>query len=275
MHVPPGNIQYEAGESSIKCYVLIELLVITYNSPQNPCASHGSWLKQPSCKTLSSWWWLCGNIASLDTDLLFVLRWSTFRTSCLEAWAWELCTLPHWFSIWPIVVNAVMRKQTFVFFYNHDQETMRSIIVQDMIYLSRFMKKTDCKVNTYYPSPAFGGVWCSLRCHIVTRRPGGAKLPPDETSSRCIWVRVHWPLLEYGQHLPDTCQMHCLLKTLFGEIWLESQYQQYHPMFMNDGLAPSGNLLSEGWDWPVPLLFNFSQCTVHGHLCASQLKIYR
>jgi hypothetical protein len=67
------------------------------------------------------------------------------------------------------------------------------------------MKKADRKVIICYPSPTFGGVRCGSECHMLTQYPWGSKLPPEETSLRCILIRIRWPYVQYGQHCPETC----------------------------------------------------------------------
>jgi len=51
-------------------------------------------------------------------------------------------------------------KRNLLFSANDVQQTMCTIIVWDMIYISWFIKKTDGKVVICYPSPTFGGVQC-------------------------------------------------------------------------------------------------------------------
>jgi len=93
---------------------------------------------------------------------------------------------------------------------NNFQQTMCIVIVRDMIYISSFIKKTDCKATLFYPSPAFGGVWCTCECDMLTwvsslsnQYPWGSE-STAEASSRFIWIRVLWQLLEYGQHTSET-----------------------------------------------------------------------
>jgi len=58
-------------------------------------------------------------------------------------------------------------KNNLLFSANDVQQTMCTIIVLDMIYRSWFIKKADRKVIIFYPSPAFGGVWCGCECHTL------------------------------------------------------------------------------------------------------------
>jgi hypothetical protein len=95
-------------------------------------------------------------------------------------------------------------KGNLLFCANDVRQMMCTIIVRDTIYKSWFKKKADCMVIIFYPSPAFGGVRFSCEYHTLTQNPWGCKLPPEEESSRCIGIHVHWQLLEYGQYLPET-----------------------------------------------------------------------
>jgi len=62
-------------------------------------------------------------------------------------------------------------KRNLLFFPNDVQQTMCTIIVRDMIYISWFMKKADRKVIIFYPSPVFAGVRCGCECHTLTQYP--------------------------------------------------------------------------------------------------------
>jgi len=88
---------------------------------------------------------------------------------------------------------------------NDLQQTTYTIIEREMIYISWFKKKTDCKVIIFYHSPTFGGVRCGCECRTPTQYPWCSKWPPGEASSGCIWICVQWPFLEYGLHSVETC----------------------------------------------------------------------
>ena len=105
-------------------------------------------------------------------------------------------------------------KRKLLFFSNDVQQMMCTIIVRDMICISWSMKKTDCKVIIFYPSPTFGRVRCGCECQMLTQDPWGSKLPRAEASSRCIRIRVHWLFLDYGQYSPETCQVLYLQKEI-------------------------------------------------------------
>jgi len=120
-------------------------------------------------------------------------------------------------------------KRNRLFSSNDVQQSMCTIIVRDMIYISWFIKKTDCKVIIFNPSLAFGGVQCSCECHTLTQYPWGSKLPPEETSSRCIWRRVHWPFLEYGRHSPETCYVLYLQIVIIRWEWTRGSLSTISP----------------------------------------------
>jgi len=79
------------------------------------------------------------------------------------------------------------------------------------------MKKTDCQVIIFYPSPAFGGVRCGCECHMLTQYPWGSNLPLQEASLRCIRICVHLQFLEYGQHSVETCEVLYMQKEIIQQ----------------------------------------------------------
>jgi len=89
------------------------------------------------------------------------------------------------------------------------QQTTSMIVVWDMIYISCSAKKADHEVTLFYP--ACGGMECG--CNTLTwvsshsnYYPWGFTSPP-KSSSTFIRIYLHWLLVEYGQHSPETCQV--------------------------------------------------------------------
>jgi len=107
-------------------------------------------------------------------------------------------------------------KSHLLFAANNFQQTMCIIIVRDTIYISWFMKKGDHMVTLSYL--AFGGVQCSCDMlpwvsSLSNQYTRGSKSPP-EAATRFIRICVHWPFVEYGQHLLETCYVLYLQKEI-------------------------------------------------------------
>jgi len=154
---------------------------------------------------------------------------------------------------------------------------MCMIIVQDMICISWSMKKAHCKVTLFYSSPAFSRVQCGCDTltwvsSLSTQYPWVSGSPP-EVSSRFIRIRVHWPSLQYGQHLPETCYVLYLQNEIIQREQTRGSLSTISPN-INEWRAITG------WDFTscrlgsTRAIMDWPQSVhVNGHRWASQLMI--
>jgi len=115
----------------------------------------------------------------------------------------------------------------------------------------------------------FGGVRCGFESDTLTwvsslsnKYPWGSNPATHHT----LWsiIKIHQNI-EHFSNMVNTRQKHvkCFIckKTLCNENPQEAQYQQYHPISMNEGLLPNGILPPASWDHLEPSWFDYSRCT--------------
>ena len=115
--------------------------------------------------------------------------------------------MPQWRNIRPIVVNTVMTKETFsprlTTFTRRCAWSWCGIW-----YIHPGLWRKLIRTWLYFtPPPHLAGcnvvVICELELARFQTNILEALTSPTEASSRCMWIGVHWPSLEYGQHSPE------------------------------------------------------------------------
>ena len=126
-------------------------------------------------------------------------------------------------------------------------------------------------MTLFYRSSRFGGVWCGFeRDTLIWFR---VSLLSNEYTWGLNPATNHTPesiisICQNTEHFPNmvnTCQKHVkssICKTkLFNENRLEANCQQYHSIWMNEGLIPNRILPPAGILHPEPSRIDYSRCT--------------
>jgi len=159
-----GDLWVEQQQWSFLLSSLLKWIVLFRNhAPVKDCY----WSNHPTCLSVLDDH--CAGI-QLARKLTYSLYWDDLPSvSAIQCFRAQIqLTMPQSHCLRPICGECSDEKRNLLFSANNVQQTMCTIIVWDMIYISWFIKKTDCKGVIFYPSPAFGWVRWGCECHTVT-----------------------------------------------------------------------------------------------------------
>ena len=161
---PCNLIQLEACElSNNSACFLLRSLSEHHCSAQNPHSRQGSLLKWLFYQFLMSIEWAYRELGRLHIQCIEMVD---LQYQLIRDWRVSIAHDAVMTQYKAHRVDCSPCKRNLLFSANNLQQTMGMIIVQDVLYISWFMKKADRKVTLFYLSHAFGMVKCS--CDMLT-----------------------------------------------------------------------------------------------------------